>query len=363
MSTMNEAEEHLLNVIRQYPKGASEDALVKDLETVEKDDIVYLVNSLSEKGYVDFVTVGKQLLFKARDINEANKTRDLNQNEKIVYNFIKSEKAKGIWIKDIKSKSGLHLQVVADCIKTLEKFKLIKSCKSVKNPTRKLYMLFDLTPSEEITGGAWYTDQELDVAFIEGLAEMTFKFISSKSYPKLSAVAQHLQKQKQGMMSASMRKHDEDDEELAFTETQPIFPPDHTGYATTKDVHAFLKRSGILKVDLAMVDVQMLVDRLWYDGKVTRIRRLGAGGSESRGDAEWNGRDLSSEEDEDDDGDEEIVQMWMYRAVRGEAMQVVKGGVWWSDVPCGRCTVSGFCKSGGPVSPETCVYFNKWLEF
>jgi DNA-directed RNA polymerase III subunit RPC6 len=41
-------------------------------------------------------------------------------------------------------------------------------------------MLFDLVPSEDITGGAWYTDQELDVAFIEGLTEMTFKFISSK---------------------------------------------------------------------------------------------------------------------------------------------------------------------------------------
>ncbi|KAJ3227397.1 hypothetical protein HDU78_010032 [Chytriomyces hyalinus] len=80
MSTMNEAEEHLLNVIRQYPKGASEDALVKDLETVEKDDIVYLVNSLSEKGYVDFVTVGKQLLFKARDINEANKLAYIFEN-------------------------------------------------------------------------------------------------------------------------------------------------------------------------------------------------------------------------------------------------------------------------------------------
>ncbi|ORY40367.1 RNA polymerase Rpc34 [Rhizoclosmatium globosum] len=315
---MTPAEEQLLAVIRSHPKGANEETLTTELDW-EKAEIVNLVNSLSEQGFVDFVTVGKQLFFKARDINEANKTRDLSQNEKIVYNFIKSEKSKGIWSKDIKSKSGLHIQVVTDCIKTLEKYRLIKSVKSVKNPTRKLYMLFDLTPSEEITGGAWYTDQELDVAFIEGLTDMVFKFIGNRSYPKPT--------------SSYASNGDETDA------AQLIYPPDHTGYATTKDVHAFLKKSGVLKVDLGIMDVQMLVDRLWYDGKVTRIRKLGG---------------------------DEVIEVWMYRTVRGQSVGAISGGgggVWWTDTPCGKCAVAQFCKSGGPVSPEGCVYFSKWLEF
>jgi DNA-directed RNA polymerase III subunit RPC6 len=38
-------------------------------------------------------------------------------------------------------------------------------------------MLAELSPSEEITGGAWYTDQEMDVDFIESLAAIVYKYI------------------------------------------------------------------------------------------------------------------------------------------------------------------------------------------
>ena len=31
-----------------------------------------------------------------------------------------------------------------------------------------MYMLFDLEPAKELTGGPWYTEQELDSGFIEG---------------------------------------------------------------------------------------------------------------------------------------------------------------------------------------------------
>ncbi len=41
-------------------------------------------------------------------------------------------------------------------------------------------MLYELEPSVELTGGAWYTDQELDVEFIDTLANQLYKFIASK---------------------------------------------------------------------------------------------------------------------------------------------------------------------------------------
>ncbi|KAJ3082045.1 hypothetical protein HDU99_003816, partial [Rhizoclosmatium hyalinum] len=106
--------------------------------------------------------------------------------------------------------------------------------------------------------------------------------------------------------------------------TQLIYPPDHTGYARTKDVHAFLKKSGVLKVDLGIMDVQMLVDRLWYDGKVTRIRKLG-------GDVSGYGS-MS----EDDGEEEDFMEVWMYRTVRGHSVGAISGGgggVWWTDTP------------------------------
>ncbi|KAJ3128561.1 Chromodomain helicase DNA binding protein, partial [Physocladia obscura] len=325
---------------KEINEGASENVIVNEFSELSKNEIVNLVNNLSEQGLVEFVTVGKQLLFKARDENEAIKTRDLSQTEIIIYNLIKNEKSKGIWTKEIKTKSGLHQQIVNECIKSLEKLRLIKGTKSVKHPTRKLYILFDLAPSEELTGGAWYTDSELDVPFIEGLAEMTFKFISTKSWPKSTTAT----------IAVSGT--------LMTSSSELIFPPDHQAYATTSDVHNFLKRSGVLKISLTLEDVQMLVDRLWYDGKIVRIRRAGAMGD----------RNHMSEDDDDDDGEDSVVEMWMYRAVRGESVghgQIGSGtwgGTWWSEIPCGKCNVSGFCKSGGPVSPEGCVYFNKWLD-
>ena len=41
------------------------------------------------------------------------------------------------------------------CLKSLEQRKLIKAVKSVASSNRKVYMLFELEPSREITGGAW----------------------------------------------------------------------------------------------------------------------------------------------------------------------------------------------------------------
>ena len=113
---------------------------------------------------------------------EKNRTSSLNDTERIVYQLIKGAKNKGIWIKDIKSKSGLHTQLVNSNVKSLEKKILIKAVKSVKTPTRKVYMLYELEPSVELTGGAWYTDQELDVEFIDQLSNQLYKFILSKVF-------------------------------------------------------------------------------------------------------------------------------------------------------------------------------------
>ena len=47
----------------------------------------------------------------------------------------------------------------------------------VKYPTRKIYMLSHLEPSSAITGGPWYTDNELDTEFIKQLMDACLGFI------------------------------------------------------------------------------------------------------------------------------------------------------------------------------------------
>lgn len=43
-----------------------------------------------------------------------------------------------------------------------------------------MYMLVEYEPSVELTGGSWYTDETMDVAFIDTLSTFILKFISSK---------------------------------------------------------------------------------------------------------------------------------------------------------------------------------------
>ena len=61
----------------------------------------------------------------------------------------------GIWTKDLRKRTGLSQPIVARAIKTLESKQLIKAVKSVNYANRKYYMLFNLEPSQQVTGGAW----------------------------------------------------------------------------------------------------------------------------------------------------------------------------------------------------------------
>ncbi len=76
----------------------------------------------------------------------------------------------------------MHTQVVNNVIKALEKRQFIKSVKPVKNSTRKVYMLFELEPSTEVTGGAWYHQNEFDTEFVQQLSTQVYRFIYSKVY-------------------------------------------------------------------------------------------------------------------------------------------------------------------------------------
>ncbi|KAJ3076942.1 34-kDa subunit of RNA polymerase III (C) [Quaeritorhiza haematococci] len=390
---LTDKERAVFDQLKKHTKGADTSKILSYFPSWTPEDVADIMNSLSSKQLVDFVTIGSTLAFRARNLEEVSKTFGLETNERIIYNYIKGAGNKGIWIKDIKAKSGVHTQVVNTCIKSLEKRNLIKAVKSVKNPLKKVYMLAELEPSVELTGGAWYTDQEYDLEFITALSTQCYKFIYSRSFPK---------------------------------NKDSIYPSDHPSYPTASDILRFIKRSQITNVELSFGDIEQLLDRLCFDGKVYRRLKtgmaLGFGGDE---DPEWvpsserkrkpttsaststsrkrrkAGFDDDEEEiigqvgddddnllesgDDDDDGEEE-ADMWMYIAIKDSVGPVVKsqqqagatttgastttGGTTTigptstvTEVPCGQCPVFRFCTLSGPVNPYNCVYFDKWFEF
>lgn len=101
----------------------------------------------------------------------------MDTEEALVFRHIRDSNTEGIWTKMLKNRTGLHQTLMLKALKSLEGKGQIKSVKSVKNPTRKIYMLAHLTPSVELSGGPWYTDNELDTAFIMGLSNVCLQFI------------------------------------------------------------------------------------------------------------------------------------------------------------------------------------------
>ncbi|KAF9436636.1 34-kDa subunit of RNA polymerase III (C) [Entomortierella beljakovae] len=269
------------------------------------EETARVINDLLTKAHIDLFQVRGELIYKALKKENAGKTLSLTGEEQVVYNTIRSSGNEGIWTKHLKSKTNLHESVIKKCLRVLEQRALVKAIKSVKHPTRKLYMLMELTPSVEVTGGPWFTDQELDVDFVEQLTHQCYKYILMKSFPR---------------------------------DPSSIFTTSHNAYPSAATIRKYIVEKRISQVDLSVDDITMLLDVLIYDGKIERfIAQI---------DEDWDDEDMDTESD------------WVYKAVRDKKSESA-----WQDCPCGVCPVADFCSDSGPVNPSSCAYYSKWLEF
>jgi DNA-directed RNA polymerase III subunit RPC6 len=99
----------------------------------------------------------------------ASKFSGLDVTARMVYQVIERAGNMGIWTKDIRIQTNVDQQALNKIFKGLEGRRLIKPVKSVTAKAKKLYMLYNLTPSKELTGGVWYSDLEFDHEFISEL--------------------------------------------------------------------------------------------------------------------------------------------------------------------------------------------------
>jgi DNA-directed RNA polymerase III subunit RPC6 len=228
----------------------------------------------------------------------------------MVYHHIKSCGNIGVWMKDLVRNTGLHRTVITKAIKALESHAIIKSVKSVKYPTRKIYMLSELSPAVELTGGAWFSDHELDVEFIRALGLMCEKFI----------------------------KDQVNDDKVGYA-----------GMPSASDVLNFIVRSNVTEQPLALSDVEQLLEMLVFDRVITRVTTVRRGESihvyaPSRISAYYERQTLNE------------------RALNVDYL---------AKIPCGICPVMGDCSlvyepkrmtGRGVISPQTCQYFDSIIN-
>ncbi|KAF8516445.1 RNA polymerase Rpc34 subunit-domain-containing protein [Hysterangium stoloniferum] len=229
------------------------DALVPDVNVR-----IGAINFLLSTGMVKMMQdEGKQISYKAVAKKEIEIKKEMGGDENMVLNHIQSSGNEGIWTKHLKGKTELHQTIINRCLKSLEQKGLIKAIKSVKYPTRKIYMMSHLEPSVEVTGGPWYSENELDTEFIKMLTSACLRFIQDKSYPK-SAFSWE-----DGAPSGS---------------AAPLYPISRSSsYPTAKTIHSWLQKSRLSEQELGVEHVEMLLDVLVYDGEIERLPAYGAG--------------------------------------------------------------------------------------
>ncbi|KAI8869440.1 hypothetical protein GQ42DRAFT_136035 [Ramicandelaber brevisporus] len=239
--------------------------------------------------------------------------QQLNQEECMVYQRIKDCGNMGIWVRHLSRDTNLPAPKIAQCIKTLELRSIIKLVKNVKYPARKTYMLANIQPSVELTGGAFYTDDDLDEEFIQQLANYAYNIVLQYSFPPTTS-------SRSGINTGAYDK-------LA------VFGPGLARYPTAADVHRKIINSGIVANpdDLATDDIRSILEMLVFDGRLERLMP-----------------DPSM-----------AVLNYMYRALRSTAA-IGRRSI--TEMPCGKCPVYSKCGDDSLVSPVTCEYMANWLE-
>ncbi|KAI0059533.1 hypothetical protein BV25DRAFT_1049843 [Artomyces pyxidatus] len=325
-------------------------------------------------------------LYRADSADEVNTKANMSGDEAMVFGQIQAAGNQGIWTKHIKAKTQLHQTVVDRALKSLTQKGLVKTVPDVRYKTRKIYMLAALEPAAEMSGGPWYTDNELDTEVVRLLCRACLKLIRDKTVPK------------RGLDAARP---------LYSIECAPAYP-------SALHIQRALGKSKITDMELSVAQVEMLLTVLVLDGEIEKFPAFGATlwpaddsdtddaeeqhvhevrkrrrTSEGDGEARQRKRrrrtyGSSSDDAEDSDigspnrrrkhtrlpeqegedsesGDSsprstsvEEGSAYVYRAIHRERLAP---GL--TEAPCGQCPRFAFCREGGPVNPGECAYFGK----
>jgi DNA-directed RNA polymerase III subunit RPC6 len=155
----------------RYRSGISNSAMKAKFSADEQKYLVQAINELSTNSRLHMSKSGvdNQLFYTLVDDEVAQKYQGLDVTAKMVLQVIEKAANNGIWTKDIRMQTNIQLQALNKIFKLLEQRRLIKPVKSVTAKAKKLYMLYELTPSKELTGGVWYSGLEFDHEFISEL--------------------------------------------------------------------------------------------------------------------------------------------------------------------------------------------------
>ena len=164
-------------------------------------------------------------------------------------------------------------------------------------------MLYEMKPDPTITGGTWYSDHEFEAEFVRVLNEQCARLLDER-------------------LVESMEKYPNDP-----------FLQRTSSLVSNAELVTLINDLKVATVSLTIQDIESILYTLICDGK---IEKLTVATTTNESGSKQN----------------------FYRSMKPmlDSSPVVRN-------PCGICPVFKDCHDDGLITPETCIYLNKWLDF
>ncbi|KAI4290878.1 DNA-directed RNA polymerase III subunit RPC6 [Pancytospora philotis] len=214
----------VLEYLLEREDGATEEELCGAFAKLTKLELATVLNGLLKSNQIEIVKTSEKIYYKA----VRSRTTDY---EGMIIALLGQIGSNGMWLRDIKLKTNIPHNLILKILRNLETARKIKSVKSVKN-NRKMYLLYDLKPDEEVTGGVWFNNNDVDLVFVNKLMDIMYQYCAKP------------------------------EDEYAL--------PKMDSLVRLVDLKTFIDSSGISEVELSMGDLNTLVDCLVYDGRMER---------------------------------------------------------------------------------------------
>uniref|UniRef100_A0A8R1DG55 DNA-directed RNA polymerase III subunit RPC6 n=1 Tax=Caenorhabditis japonica TaxID=281687 RepID=A0A8R1DG55_CAEJA len=231
-----ENEMQVLQIIQAALEGIDMDALTSMTPGLEQSSRQDAINSLlATKKVAISQAPGGVLRLKVNTSEQIAGTEE----EQVIYGLIEESKTRGIWIKELRDGSGLNQLQLKKTLKSLETKKLVKTIKAV-GTTRKCYILFNMEPDMSLTGGTFYSDQQLDSELINTLISVCGSYASSRRKHAIDENPNNIQMQREA------------------------------SYIRPQEIAQFITEKRVLNVPLSLEDLERILEVAVLDGTIER---------------------------------------------------------------------------------------------
>eukprot|EP01038_Epipyxis_sp_PR26KG_P005909 gene5909-8152_t len=222
-STLSVMSEELLRVLLAQEDGLSDEQLQSTFGA-QYTQLPPAINELLKLNRIQLFTQNGGIVYRAMKEETAVKLEGLGSDQMLVYQTCQRAGNKGIWKKDIRIATNIQQEKVTKILKVLEQRNLIKGIRSVVNNSKILYMLYEMVPAKEVTGGPWYSDHEFDHDFVSALSDFIVKIVEKQNIVDLTGICDKI------------------------------------------------RISGISKVELSIEEIGQVVNTLVYDGRLEEVQ-------------------------------------------------------------------------------------------